>query len=276
MAKPLNIYAPIDQKVGIRKLVKLGSESWSSTFCDFSRGHAFCQLCLARFLQRDLHMAKKSLIRSKYFPYHVVSRTNNKEWFQLPMPLVYGIFSSWINWAHLLFGALTHHFLLMTNHFHWLVSTPDKDLGFVTNLVLTQVSLEINDLTGKINHVFGSRYKWSIISNQDHYFRNVKYIYRNPPKANLCTSVLDYPYSTLGTLWGNAKNTIWLTPHDFDLPDLQLTEKFIEWLDEPTLQEEAAQTQKAFSRKVFRYSRLTCGRRYEPLALPWQQKVSKK
>ena len=88
-------------------------------------------------------------------------------------------------------------FMLMGNHCHLLLTTPNSDIDKFMMNFNRKISLLINDSSGVINHKFSNRYKWSIVQDQ-HYLLNVyRYIYQNPVRAKLVSNCLTYPYSSI-------------------------------------------------------------------------------
>jgi putative transposase len=55
-------------------------------------------------------------------------------------------------------------FFLMNNHFHLLVLTPEEDIDGIMYFFMKEVTLEIQKCSGRINKIFGGRYKVSMIS----------------------------------------------------------------------------------------------------------------
>ena len=142
-------------------------------------------------------MPRPNLLRSETNPYHVTARTNNKEFFPVPLKEV---------WAIMLQGLLlevkesalcVHSFVLMGNHFHLLCHTPKANLDLIMQRFLRTTSVKVNMKSKSINHLWGGRYKWSLIDSQAHYFQVYRYILQNPLRAKICRRVEDYPYSTL-------------------------------------------------------------------------------
>ncbi len=62
---------------------------------------------------------------------------------------------------------------------------------------LTGVSKEIQRQASRTNHVFGARYKWSILRDARATAYVFKYVLRNPVRAGIVSDVRDYPYSSL-------------------------------------------------------------------------------
>jgi REP element-mobilizing transposase RayT len=147
-------------------------------------------------------MPRKKYFPTDQFPYHVTARSHNQEWFDLPMIEVWDIFSRYLYFITLAYGVRIHSFVLMNNHFHLLVSTPNANLSEAMNYLLREASKAINRETGNINQVFGGPYHWTLIKNRLHYQHAYKYVYRNPVEARICRRVEKYPYSSLRGIMG--------------------------------------------------------------------------
>jgi len=124
-------------------------------------------------------MPRKKLTYTDAYPYHIVARCNNKEWFHLNLKSVWEIFISVLNQTYTRFNFQVHSFVLMNNHYHMIASA------------------KINKKTRRINHVFGSRYKASLITSSHHFSTVMKYVYQNPVQANICQHPSQYLYSSL-------------------------------------------------------------------------------
>jgi len=85
----------------------------------------------------------------------------------------------------------------MANHFHLLVSTPSENLGKAMRYFMTETSRRIARKCGRINHIYGARYKWSWLAGNYELAYTYKYVLRNPVKAGICDRVEDYRFSTL-------------------------------------------------------------------------------
>ncbi len=142
-------------------------------------------------------MPRPLLIRSETHPYHVTSRSNNKEFFPIPISKVWEIMIKELKDASKEHSLAVHAFVLMGNHFHLLCHTPKGNLDEIMRDLLRNTTKQIHLRAGQQNHLWGGKYKWSIIESQTHYFQVYRYIYQNPLRAGLCRRVEDYPYSTL-------------------------------------------------------------------------------
>jgi hypothetical protein len=94
--------------------------------------------------------------------------------------------------------------VLMPNHFHMILTTPNRDLGEVMNSFMASVTRTANAISGRSGHMFGGPYYWSLIRGTRYFGHALKYVYRNPVRADLCERVEDYPWSTLHGLVGSA------------------------------------------------------------------------
>lgn len=144
-------------------------------------------------------MPRKSLIRTFQAPYHITNRSNNKERFYLNRDQLWDIFVEVLADLKELFRCNTHAFVLMENHYHLLISTPEANIGEAMKYLHREVARKSNRKAGRINHFFGGRYKWSLIYEETYYWNAMKYIFRNPVTAGICERVEDFPYSSLNS-----------------------------------------------------------------------------
>lgn len=141
-------------------------------------------------------MPRKPLIRTAHTPYHVTSRSNNKEWFALPMPEVWKICLEAMELAHDKHPVDVISFVLMNNHYHLMLITPEANLDLFMYEFNKLISLRLRERSGHINKMFGSRYKWCLIRSQKYFKNCYRYVYQNPLRAGIIHKCEDYPYST--------------------------------------------------------------------------------
>ena len=191
---------------------------------------------------------------SDRFPYHVSARTPNREFFKLPIEVVWKAFEDYLFLTKQTYNLNIHAFVLMSNHFHLLVSTPDANIGETMNYLLREISKELNRISGRINQNWGGAHYKTLIESY-HYFKNTyKYIYRNPVRAGLCGLVQDYPFSTLSGLCGKTQLII-PVEEDTLLFDPDFNMKTLEWLNIPSCLEDEEEVRRALRRRVFDLSR---------------------
>lgn len=144
-----------------------------------------------------MDMPRKPLVRTSLYPYHVTSRANNKEWFELPLDQVWDICIKSMRAAYYKHPVDIISFVLMGNHYHLLVQTPHSNLDQFMYELNKNIAIDLKQRTGRINKIFGGRYKWCLISNMRYLANCYRYIYQNPLRANITKRCQDYPFSTL-------------------------------------------------------------------------------
>ncbi len=145
-------------------------------------------------------MPRKNLTISTDSPYHVMNRSNNREWFYIPIEKTWRIFCETMNESALQYRTEIHAFVLMSNHYHLILSTPQGNLDKFMRHLQTEISRRIQRVAGRTNHVFGSRYKWSLLQDAEGISEVYKYVLRNPVRAGMSDLVQGYPYSTFTQL----------------------------------------------------------------------------
>lgn len=142
-------------------------------------------------------MPRKPLIRSENLPYHVTSRSHNKDAFPLPMKRTWELAKESFKEANLIYPINLISFVLMTNHYHMLLYTPDGNLDRFMYEFNKRFALKIQTEARVINQIFGGRYKWCLIQSQQYLSNCYRYVYQNPVRAGLSYRCEDYPFSTI-------------------------------------------------------------------------------
>ena len=148
-------------------------------------------------------MPRKILIRTNQFPYHITLRSNNKDWFELPLSIMWKLCKQSIAKAQASYPTNIEAFVLMANHYHLLIWTPNSDIDKFMYVLNSSISKEIRIRTKRINRIFGDRYKWTLVDHERYYLQVLRYIYQNPVKAQVTSTCHDYPFSTLRYIYLN-------------------------------------------------------------------------
>jgi putative transposase len=173
---------------------------------------------------------KKHLIQSEY-PYHVTARTHAGSVFRTSLPLTWEIMSDYLYLISHQFNLQVHAFVLMSNHFHLLVTTPDANLSAAMNYFMRETSKEINRFSGCENQNYGNRYFRCMIADPFYFDHVYKYVYRNPVEAGVVEKCEQYRFSTLHSLLGQSHTII---PMKFDPMLFELSNsplKTLAWLN---------------------------------------------
>jgi putative transposase len=198
-------------------------------------------------------MSRKKLLTSDRFPYHVTARTNNKELFPIPLNEVWEILESECLTLRLLYEVEFQAIVLMPNHIHMIFTTPQANLGKVMLVFMTSFAKSVNFRSGRIGHVFGGPYFWSMITSTRYYGHALKYVYRNPVRAGLCDKVEQYPYSSLQGVLGFKHFAIPIhytrIGAELNIPEADLHFEWLDWLNRPFTKEAEGLIRLCLSRK---------------------------
>lgn len=192
-------------------------------------------------------MPRKLLIKTNEFPYHITNRSNNRDFFYVPNELLWPIFINCLNELRVQYKCKIHSFVLMSNHYHLIISTSEYNIGEAMKYFHREVARQANKLSGRINHFFGGRYKWSLICDELYYWNCVKYIFRNPIRAGLCSNVNEYKFSSLNH---SAELFSW-NMTDFFHDRTKSIELNLDWLNEPFQKEHEQLIKKGLRRREF-------------------------
>jgi REP element-mobilizing transposase RayT len=174
-------------------------------------------------------MPRPKTILQSQFPYHVRGRSHNRDWFNIPLEDVWQIMTRELYFLNKAYQVKIHSFVLLNNHFHLIISTPEANIDKALWYFMTNVSREINFQAGTINQVFGSRYFKCVIESYHYYVNAYKYVYRNPVQAGIVQLCEDYSFSTLHGLLGASHL---LVPMEEDTLLFPSVEENLRWLNE--------------------------------------------
>jgi putative transposase len=196
-------------------------------------------------------MARKLVTLSSEFPYHVTARCINREWFGIPMDDVWSLMEDHLFITQKIYSLSVQMFVLMPNHFHLVLSTPEANISRAMQFFMGKTSKEISRLSGRINQTYGTRHHKTLIT-RNHYLLNVfKYVYRNPVKAGLSDSVEEYPHSTLHGLLGKTKLVIPLIEDTILFPEV---DGILRWLNTTPSDAHLDEIRRALRKPIFALS----------------------
>jgi len=201
-------------------------------------------------------MPRKPIVRSNEHYYHITARANNQEFFYLTIDKIWTIMTEELGKLQKNHDLKIASFVLMNNHFHMLLLSPKEDIDRVMYFFMKSVTLKIQRSTGRINKIFGGRYKGSIITNLGYMLNVYKYIYRNPIVVCLCEKAENYPYSSLYyQCRPYLKSPFEITPLAEEV-DFEFSYKEeLEWLNYAFLKEESESIRSGLKKTTFGYAR---------------------
>lgn len=205
-------------------------------------------------MQLFLNMGRKIFINHTDLPYHVTARCINHDWFSIDMQNVWEIMTRHLYFTHLAFNLRIHAFLLMGNHYHLIVTSPQQNLSAAMRYFMRETSRELTFYSCRINQTYGSRFHRSLLNSPLYYLHAYKYLYRNPVTAGICSKVEDYPYSTLQALLGNEKVEVPVLD-DWNWGTLFERDETLQWLNTAPPKENLEQIRKALRKSIFKLSK---------------------
>jgi REP element-mobilizing transposase RayT len=202
---------------------------------------------------------------SSEFPIQITARTNNREFFPIPMAEAWEVFCDYLFLTSKFFGLRVLQFVLMSNHFHMICYDPTLELSKAMQFLMRETSLEISRLSGRINRLWGRPFHSSVISTPIYFLHAYKYNYRNPVAAGICHHPAEYPWSTLQILLGKRHGIIPIEEDKTLFDDIGGT---LQWIDEAYDANQVEALQQGFRRKIFELGKDPNTNKIHPMSQP--------
>lgn len=176
-------------------------------------------------------MGRPFRILQNEFPYHVMTRTNNKEFRFKDKRSNYLLFAKVINQGIKKYGVQVSHFILMDNHYHIIFKTPNKNIHRFMQFVNSMIAREYNKRHKRTGHLWGDRYKSTIIEVNEYYKQCIQYIYTNPVRAGIVKHPKDYQPSTFEFYAFNKKIDLCISGDSIFIPEETSPHEFLKLFD---------------------------------------------
>jgi hypothetical protein len=98
----------------------------------------------------------------------------------------------------------------MTNHYHLVVETGDKNLSRGMRQLNGQYSQYYNRRHRLVGHLFQGRYKSILVQKESHLREVARYVVLNPVRAGMVLQAEDWPWSSYRLMLQNAPCPSWL------------------------------------------------------------------
>ena len=127
--------------------------------------------------------------------YHVTARGNERKNIFLSRR-DYEKFLSYLTEAINKYGILLHAFVLMANHYHLILETPNANLSSFMHSLNSAYTTYFNIKREQSGHLFQGRYKAILVDADNYLLELSRYIHLNPVRAGIVGRPEDYPYSS--------------------------------------------------------------------------------
>jgi len=157
-------------------------------------------------------MARLPRLSLAGYPHHIIQCGNNRQAI-FDSPQDYQLFLDLLSDNARKFDVAIHSYVLMTNHFHLLV-TPQTDDGLpqMMQAVGRRYVRYFNDSYERSGTLWEGRYKSTLIQTDRYLLTCMAYIDLNPVRAGMVVSPRDYLWSSYGHYCGQRIDKL-VSPH---------------------------------------------------------------
>lgn len=199
-------------------------------------------------------MARRKIIYSNEYPYHITARCINREWFDIPKNYCYGIYINVLRECKKRFSIEIVSFVLMDNHFHMIVKSPKVSISVFLRYFMTETARGIRVKSERINQVYGSRNYKTLINDPRYLAHCLKYIARNPVAAGISDKVETYKWSSFSNQASLMNDLAKINMQDKLYSSLPKSRKdLLTWLNTPLPKELEKQSQRALKKSIFEF-----------------------
>ncbi len=108
------------------------------------------------------------------------------------------------------FAWTLHAYVLMGNHYHLLLETPEPNLSRGMHRINAIYSQGFNKLHERAGHLLQGRFKAILIEREPHLLELVRYVVLNPVRAGIAESAGEWPWSNYRATAGLQRPPQWL------------------------------------------------------------------
>ncbi|MGM9972695.1 MAG: transposase [Clostridiaceae bacterium] len=140
-------------------------------------------------------MTRKPRLEFQGAIYHVFQRGNNREHI-FRDPVEKGYFLKQIKEHMAIYNYELFAYVIMDNHYHMIIRTNEAALSKVMHRINNTYSKFYNYRRERTGHVFEERYNSKVVDDHAYLIWLLRYIHRNPVRANMCDAVSKYRWSS--------------------------------------------------------------------------------
>jgi REP element-mobilizing transposase RayT len=108
------------------------------------------------------------------------------------------------------FGSIIHGYVLMGNHYHLLIETPQPTLSKTMHYLNATYTGHFNRRHERAGHLLQGRYKGLLIQKDNYLLSVSRYIHLNPVRAGMTRKPEEYEWSSYREYIGKRKSMGWL------------------------------------------------------------------
>ncbi len=105
-------------------------------------------------------------------------------------------------------GVLLHCYVLMSNHYHLILETPEANLSKAMHHINSSYTTYINIKRKRVGHLFQGRYKAILVSKDNFLLELSRYINLNPVRARIVEKPEEYLFSSYRTFVTGKKDEV--------------------------------------------------------------------
>ncbi|MBW1862673.1 MAG: transposase [Deltaproteobacteria bacterium] len=140
-------------------------------------------------------MARSIRIEYRGAFYHVTARGNERKRIFFN-EADYQKFKEYVGRAQDKFNLFLHCYMLMTNHYHLILETPEGNLTKVMHYLNGSYTNYVNRRRRRIGHLLQGRYKAILIDKDNYLLELSRYVHLNPVRAKMVAKPEDYVFSS--------------------------------------------------------------------------------
>lgn len=106
------------------------------------------------------------------------------------------------------YSLIVYCYSLMSNHYHWLVETPEANIAKTMHFIQTTYTIYFNRKYQRAGHLFQGRYKALLVDKNSYLLELSRYIHLNPLRAKIVKQLEDYRWSSFQDCIGLRKSAL--------------------------------------------------------------------
>ena len=152
-------------------------------------------------------MARPLRIEYEGALYHVTARGNERKKIYFSKT-DYEKFLYYVAQAKKKFGIKIYSYVLMSNHYHLVIETPEANLCKTMQYINGSYTTYLNIKRRRSGHLFQGRYKAIIVDRDNYLLELSRYVHMNPVRAKIVEKPEEYVYSSYRTYITRKRDSI--------------------------------------------------------------------